>query len=201
VERKPKGKTVSLRTETAYKANGPGQVAPPTEAPGAGSGVKAEAVQLQFAFFSGETSIPGTPHTGSGTTGNRRVAGGGVSRGHTTARARAGRPEPVGWDSTPNPRPTTVILPDRSREPPPCGGPPGGPWSPWLANGMLDDVDVEWARRGLRFSRDADDVLSFVRSQRAATRVLRRSSRFLEGRLRRRINPTKSQATRLSACS
>ena len=107
MERKPESKTVSLRTETAYKANGPGKVAPHTEAPGSGPGVKAEVVQLQFAFLSGETSIPGTPATGSGTTGNRRVEDGGVSRGHSSALAKARRPEPVGCDSTPEPRPTT----------------------------------------------------------------------------------------------
>jgi hypothetical protein len=98
---------VNLRTETAYKANGPGKVAPHTEAPGSGSGVKAEVVQLQFAFLSGETSIPGAPKAGSGTTGNRRVEGGGVSRGHSSALAGAPRPEPVGCDSTPEPQPAT----------------------------------------------------------------------------------------------
>jgi hypothetical protein len=79
---------VNLRTETAYKANGPGKVAPHTEALGSGSGVKAEGVQLQFAFLSGETSIPGAPKAGSGTTGNRHVEGGGVSRGHSRASRR-----------------------------------------------------------------------------------------------------------------
>jgi hypothetical protein len=82
VERKPESKTASLRTETAYKANGPGKVAQHTEALGAGPGVNAEVVQLQFAFLSGETSIPGNPGTGCGATGDRRVEGGGVSRGH-----------------------------------------------------------------------------------------------------------------------
>ena len=62
--RTPESKTVSLRTETAYKANGPGKVAPHTDAPGAGPGVKAEAVPLQFVFFSGETSIRGPPASG-----------------------------------------------------------------------------------------------------------------------------------------
>jgi RNA-directed DNA polymerase len=94
-----------------------------------------------------------------------------------------------------------VILPDSSREPTPCGVPQGGPLSPLLANVMLDDLDGELERRGLRFSRYADDFLIFVRSQRAAKRVLRSISRFIEGRLRLRINPSKSKATRLSACS
>ena len=105
--RKPERKTVSLRTATASQANGPGKVAPHTEAPGASPGGKAEGVPLQFACFSGETSTPGTPTAGSGTTGNRRVEDGGVSRGHRSALARARRPEPVGCDSTPEPRPPT----------------------------------------------------------------------------------------------
>jgi hypothetical protein len=46
VERKPERKTASLRTETAYKANGLGQVAPLAEALGTGPGVNAEVVQL-----------------------------------------------------------------------------------------------------------------------------------------------------------
>lgn len=397
MERQPERKTVSLRTETAYKANGPGKVAQHIKAPGSGPGGKAEVVQLQFAFLSGETSIPGTPATGSGTTGNRRVEDGGVSRGHSSAWAKARRPEPVGCDSTHDPRPPTEtppgrveglegsagkhggaqanlleqilsrdnmllawqrvkankgaagmdgmsidafpefarhhwerirsalaegtyrpaavlrvmmpkasggerplgiptvldrviqqaiaqvigplfephfsthsygfrpgrnarmaledmveahrdglrfaadcdlksffdtvnhgllmnrlarriadrrvlrligrslraggILPDGSREPTTCGVPQGGPLSPLLANVMLDDLDKELERRGLRFARYADDFLIFVRSQRAAQRVLRSISRFIERRLRLRINPIKTRVARLSACT
>ena len=63
---------------------------------------------MQFAFLSGETSIPCTPATGSGTTGNRRVEDGGVSRGHSTAEVKAGRPEPVECSSTAEPQRTPV---------------------------------------------------------------------------------------------
>jgi RNA-directed DNA polymerase len=94
-----------------------------------------------------------------------------------------------------------VIFPDGSRERTVCGVPQGGPLSPLLANVMLDDLDKELARRGLRFARYADDFLIFVRSQRAAERVLGSISRCIEGRLRRRINPNKSKAARLSACT
>jgi RNA-directed DNA polymerase len=94
-----------------------------------------------------------------------------------------------------------VIRPDGSREPTPCGVPQGGPLSPLLANVMLDDLDKELERRGLRFSRSADDFLIFVRSQRAAKRVLGSISRCIEGRLRLRINSNKRKAARLSACS
>jgi RNA-directed DNA polymerase len=52
-----------------------------------------------------------------------------------------------------------VILADGSREPTPCGVPQGGPLSPLLAKVMLDDLDKELARRGLRFARYADDLV------------------------------------------
>jgi RNA-directed DNA polymerase len=94
-----------------------------------------------------------------------------------------------------------VILPDGRREPTPCGVPHGGPLSPLRANGMLDDVDKELERRGRRCARSADDVLIFVRRQRAAKRVLGSISRCIEGRVRRRINSHKRKAARLSACS
>ena len=53
--RKLEFKAVSLRTETAYKADGLGKVAQHTKARGSGSEVNAEVAQLQFAFLSGET--------------------------------------------------------------------------------------------------------------------------------------------------
>jgi RNA-directed DNA polymerase len=94
-----------------------------------------------------------------------------------------------------------VILPDGSRGHTLCGVPPGGPLSPRLAKVLLDALDAERERRGLRFARYADDFRIFVCSQAAAPRVLRSISRFSEGRLRRWINWTKSKAARLSAGS
>ncbi len=105
MERKPESKTVSLRTETAYKADESGKAAQHAEAQGSDPEVNAEVVQWQFAFLSGETSISCGPKTDSGATGNRRVQGGGVSRGHSTAESVAGRPEPVGCASPCEPRP------------------------------------------------------------------------------------------------
>jgi RNA-directed DNA polymerase len=46
-----------------------------------------------------------------------------------------------------------VIRPDGSREHTLCGVPQGGPRSPLLANVVLDDLDAEPERRGLRFAR------------------------------------------------
>ena len=48
---------MSLRTETAYKADLSGKVAPHAKAHGSDSEVNAEVVQWQFAFLSGEICL------------------------------------------------------------------------------------------------------------------------------------------------
>ena len=57
VGRKPECKTVSLRTEIAYKADLSGNAAPHAKAPGSDSEVNAEVVQWPFAFLSREISL------------------------------------------------------------------------------------------------------------------------------------------------
>jgi RNA-directed DNA polymerase len=52
------------------------------------------------------------------------------------------------------------------------GTPQGGPLSPFLANLLLDVVDRELERRGHRFVRYADDCNVYLRSKRAAERVM-----------------------------
>jgi len=54
---------------------------------------------------------------------------------------------------------------------------------PLLANIMLDPLDKELERRGLRFARYADDFLILVKSLRAAQRVMQSITRFVEVRL------------------
>lgn len=71
------------------------------------------------------------------------------------------------------------------------GTPQGGPLSPLLANVLLDDVDQELERRGHAFVRYADDCNVYVRSRRAAERVMELLER-LYAALRLRINTTKS---------
>jgi len=72
------------------------------------------------------------------------------------------------------------------------GTPQGGPLSPLLANLLLDDLDQELERRGHRFCRYADDCNIYVRTQKAGERVMASVTRFLEERLRLRVNREKS---------
>lgn len=72
------------------------------------------------------------------------------------------------------------------------GTPQGGPLSPLLANIILDDLDKELKRRGHKFARYADDCNIYVKSQRAGLRVMESVRRFVEGRLKLRINREKS---------
>lgn len=48
------------------------------------------------------------------------------------------------------------------------GTPQGSPLSPLLSNIVLDELDKEMERRGLRFVRYVDDMIIFVSSQKAA---------------------------------
>ncbi len=61
------------------------------------------------------------------------------------------------------------------------GTPQGGPLSPLLSNVVLDELDRELDRRGLRFVRYADDANIYVRSRRAGERVMEATRRGIEG--------------------
>jgi hypothetical protein len=60
---------MSRRTEMAYKAESPGELAPHNEAPGSGDTVNAAVVSPQFTFLSGE--ICPTEPSGDDTEANR----------------------------------------------------------------------------------------------------------------------------------
>ena len=64
--------------------------------------------------------------------------------------------------------------------------------SPSLSNVVLDELDKELERRGLRFVRYADDCVIYVRSHRAACRVKESVSRFITKRLKLKVNEAKS---------
>ncbi len=76
------------------------------------------------------------------------------------------------------------------------GTPQGGPLSPLLANILLDELDKELEKRGHRFVRYADDCNIYVKSQRAGERVMVSVTRFLERKLRLKVNTAKSAVDR-----
>nr|WP_275259489.1 group II intron maturase-specific domain-containing protein [Paenibacillus pinistramenti] len=65
-----------------------------------------------------------------------------------------------------------------------------------LANILLDDLDKELMKRGLRFVRYADDCNIFVASKRAGERVMESVTRFVEGKLKLKVNRDKSAVDR-----
>ena len=69
----------------------------------------------------------------------------------------------------------------------------GGPLSPLLSNIVLDELDQELERRSLEFCRFADDCNIFVKSQKAAERVMEKVSQFIEKKLKLKVNQEKSQ--------
>ena len=76
------------------------------------------------------------------------------------------------------------------------GTPQGGPLSPLLSNLVLDELDRELERRGLRFVRYADDCNIYVRSERAGHRVMESVTRFITQKLKLKVNEAKSAVAR-----
>jgi RNA-directed DNA polymerase len=89
-----------------------------------------------------------------------------------------------------------VVMPDGVKVATEEGVPQGGPLSPLLSNIVLSELDEELSRRGLRFVRYADDCNTYVRSERAGHRVMAGVTRFIERRLRLRVNQAKSAVAR-----
>lgn len=76
------------------------------------------------------------------------------------------------------------------------GTPQGGNLSPLLSNIMLDQLDKELEARGLRFTRYADDCIILVGSSKAADRVMKNVSIFIESKLGLKVNMTKSKVSK-----
>lgn len=76
------------------------------------------------------------------------------------------------------------------------GTPQGGNLSPLLSNIMLDQLDKELETRGLRFTRYADDCIILVGSSKAADRVMKNVSIFIENKLGLKVNMTKSKVSK-----
>ena len=74
------------------------------------------------------------------------------------------------------------------------GTPQGGPLSPLLSNIVLDDLDKELERRGHRFCRYADDCNIYLKSRRATGRTYSSIRKFIEKKLKLKVNISKSAA-------
>ncbi len=72
------------------------------------------------------------------------------------------------------------------------GTPQGGPLSPLLSNILLDELDKELEKRGHKFCRYADDQNIYVRSERSGKRVYESVKKFLEKKLKLKVNDKKS---------
>ena len=72
------------------------------------------------------------------------------------------------------------------------GTPQGGLLSPLLSNVLLDELDRELEKRGLKHVRYADDSNIYVRSKRAGKRVKESITHWLEKRLKLKVNERKS---------
>ena len=78
------------------------------------------------------------------------------------------------------------------------GVPQGGPLSPLLSNILLDELDKELEGRSHRFARYADDFVILVKSRRAGERVMASVTRFLEKRLKLKVNQEKSKVAHVN---
>lgn len=79
------------------------------------------------------------------------------------------------------------------------GAPQGGPLSPLLANIYLNKFDQEMGGRGVPIIRYADDIVVLAKSTRAAERLLENSRKYLEGKLKLRMNAEKSKVVSVVA--
>ncbi len=76
------------------------------------------------------------------------------------------------------------------------GVPQGGNLSPLLSNIMLNELDRELTKRGLKFARYADDANIYVKSRKSANRVMASITKFIEGKLKLKVNKEKSTVDR-----
>lgn len=76
------------------------------------------------------------------------------------------------------------------------GTPQGGNLSPLLSNIMLNELDKELEKRGLKFVRYADDIMIVLKSEKAANRVMNSIVKFIEKKLGLKVNVTKTKVSR-----
>lgn len=79
------------------------------------------------------------------------------------------------------------------------GSPQGGPLSPLLANIYLNRFDQEMESRGVPVIRYADDIVILAKSERAAKRLLESARKYLEEKLKLKVNGEKSRVVNVAA--
>jgi len=80
------------------------------------------------------------------------------------------------------------------------GTPQGGPLSPLLSNIVLDELDKELEKRELNFVRYADDFVIYLKSRKAAVRVMSSITKFITNKLKLKVNEEKSAVSRPWLC-
>lgn len=79
------------------------------------------------------------------------------------------------------------------------GSAQGGNISPLLANIYLNEFDQEFQRRSVPLIRYADDIVLMTKSDRAAKRILKSSTKYLEEKLKLKVNQKKSRVVSVFA--
>lgn len=90
------------------------------------------------------------------------------------------------------------IMIDGVKTPSEEGSVQGSPLSPLLSNVVLDELDKELEKRGLEFCRFADDCNIFARSLRSAERIMSSIKKFIEKKLKLKVNEEKSKTRKSS---
>ena len=91
---------------------------------------------------------------------------------------------------------TAGIMIDGLVSPSSEGTPQGGPLSPLLSNIVLDELDKELEKRELNFVRYADDFVIYLKSRKAAVRVMNSITKFITNKLKLKVNEEKSAVSR-----
>lgn len=76
------------------------------------------------------------------------------------------------------------------------GTPQGSPLSPLLSNIVLNEMDKELQARGHRYVRYADDCSIYIKSEKSAQRVMNTITKYIEDKLKLKVNRTKSKVSR-----